>query len=78
MSTHVILVKGLHTFTAACELYADTCIDVLGKVEDCLAFGFIEGWLGTLRPSVASATRCGSASVGSSVCATALVMKKKG
>ena len=71
--THVVLlVKGKHTFTSTCKLHADTRINVLGKVENCLAFGFIEGRLGTLRPAMASATRCGSASVGSTVCATAL------
>ena len=64
--------EGDRTFTASCKLYADTRIDVLGKVENRLAFGFVEGWLGTLGTAVASSTRCGSTSVSSSGWATSL------
>jgi len=75
LRAHVVLGKGERTFTPACELYTDTRIHVLGKIENRLAFGFVEGWLGALRPAVASATRCGSASLSSSDCATALGMQ---
>lgn len=68
-----VYVKSRCTFTSACKLYTDTRIDILGKVEDRFAFRFVEGWLRTLRPPVATSPRCGRASMASSGCATALI-----
>jgi hypothetical protein len=41
-------------FTTAGELDSDARVDVLGKIEDRLAPGLVESWLGTLRPAVAA------------------------
>lgn len=56
--------KVTHTFTTAGELDSDARIDVLGEIEDCLALGLVERWLGPLGPAVVAAasvsTRGGS------------------
>ena len=51
------------TFAPAGEFDSDAGVDVLGKVEDRLALGLVERWLGTLWPAVAPPTRCGSTSL---------------
>ena len=68
--------EGERTFTSTCKFYTNTRIDVLGKVKNRFPFGFVEGWLGTLRPAVASSTRRRSASLSSSGCATTLGRKR--
>ena len=58
--------KVTRTFTTASELDSDARIDVLGEIENRLALGLVERWLGSLGPAVVAAASVSSSTRGGS------------